>query len=167
MQPRPGCRCCRGMNACGIGMDVPLEGRGDTATPGPGREQELTGRGDGWSEAVFLGCWAKATGAVRLRDGECWHCPALPRNGLYFFLSCWAPGTAILLPDESSYTLMKQELLPLQVTLCSELLGNIGVSVRKFPFSQAPQKYSQNCSKTSPRHKQATESQVPMGIHHQ
>lgn len=47
MQPRPGWGCCRGMNACGIGMDVPLEGRGATATPGPGRVQNVTGRGDG------------------------------------------------------------------------------------------------------------------------
>lgn len=28
-------------------MDVPLEGRGATATPGPGRVQNMTGRGDG------------------------------------------------------------------------------------------------------------------------
>lgn len=82
----------------------------------------------GWSEAVSLGCWAKA---VRLWDGERRHCPAFPRNGLYFFLSYWPPGTAALLPDDSSHNLIEQELLPLQVTQCLELLGNTGVSMRK------------------------------------
>lgn len=66
--------------------------------------------------------------------------------GMVCISSCPAGLQALL--DEPSHTLMKQELLPLQVTLCLELLGNTGVSVGKFPFSQAPQKYSQNCSKT-------------------
>lgn len=119
MQPQPGCGCCRGMNARGIGMDVPPTGgvRGQSH-PGAWKSAEFD-RQRGWSEAVSLGCRAKAVGAVRLRDGERWHCPAFPRNGLYFFLSHWPPGTAALLPGESSHNLIKQELLPLQVTLRS------------------------------------------------
>lgn len=82
----------------------------------------------GWNEAVSLGCRAEA---VRLWDGERWHCPVLPRNGLCLFLSYWPPGTAALLPDDSSHNLIKLELLPLQVTQCLELPENTGVSMGK------------------------------------
>lgn len=69
-----------------------------------------------WSEDVSLGCWPQRSG----EDVE-WRVLALEFPGmyLYFCLSYWPPGTAALLPDESSHNFIKQELLPLQVTPCS------------------------------------------------
>lgn len=66
MQPQPGCGYCRGMNACGIGVDEPLEGRGAKVTPGPGKVQNVPGRGDG--VRLFFGMLGSA-GIVLLFPG--------------------------------------------------------------------------------------------------